>query len=260
MLEPRTRAPVPGAALPRLLARLAGVEPGQQARSPADVLGDWLDWQRAVALSRALDDAPPGRDEDEVSVGAASPVGGTDDPADRAGAALDADAAAECLRVRGALGEAIDADARDWTLPLHPRAGDDGTGAAAGAGAVLRHCQGLQRDMQSATGRLRGELRERLARRADGQARLAAVDAVMEGLLAPREHALLVPVVPALVARFERLHALHADAAAPARVDTAGWRAAFRAEARQLLSAELDLRFHPIEALLSALRSPGPDA
>ncbi|MGY0650914.1 DUF3348 family protein [Luteimonas sp. A537] len=260
MLEHRTRAPVPGAALPRLLARLAGVEPGRQARSPADVLGDWLDWQRAVALSRALDDAPAGRDDGEDSGAATSPVAAADGPTDRAGATPDEDAAAECLRLRGVLQEAIDAAARDWTLPLHPRAGEDGSGAAAGAAAVQRHCQGLQRDMQSASGRLRGELRERLARRADGQARLAAVDAVMEGLLAPREHALLVPVVPALVARFKRLHVLHADAAAPANLDPGAWRAGFRDEARQVLSAELDLRFHPIEALLSALRSPGPDA
>ncbi|MEN1961429.1 DUF3348 family protein [Luteimonas sp. MJ246] len=292
MLEHRTRARVPGAALPRLLARLAGVEPGQQARSPAEVLGDWLDWQRAVALSRALDDAPANRDVSEDPEGAASPVVASDapaghvaaghaatehaatghaatehaatehTPADRTGARMDevAAVAAECMRVRGALEEAIADDARDWTLSRYPRAGEDGASAAAGAAAVQHHCQGLQRDMQSATGRLRGELRECLAQCADSPARLAAVDAVMEGLLAPREHALLVPVVPALVARFERLHALDADAEAPANMDPGAWRAGFRDEARQVLTAELDLRFHPIEALLSALRSQRPDA
>lgn len=277
MLEHRTRARVPGAALPRLLARLAGVEPARQTRSPADVLGDWLDWQRAVALSRALDDAPESRDVSEDSEGAASAVVASDAPtehadaehaaaehapADRTGATLDevAAVAADCLRARNALEEAIADDARDWTLSRYPRAGEDGTSAAAGAAAVQRHCQGLQRDMQSATGRLRGELREHLAQGAEGPARLAAVDAVMEGLLAPREHALLVPIVPALVARFERLHALDADAEAPLNMDPGAWRAGFRDEARQVLSAELDLRFHPIEALLSALRSQRPDA
>ncbi len=239
-------APVPGASLPRLLARLQGREPVQQHGSPTGLLGEWVDWQRAVALSRALDGAPVAAD-DAI-------------PAD-AGADAEADGAlvAECSRVRGLLADAILDDGRDWTRPLWPRAGEDPDGAAAGASAVQRHCQGLQRDLQSATGRLRGELRERLACRGAGQARLAAVDAVMEGLLAPREHALLAPLVPTLVARFEQLHAAHAGSD-DAAVGSAPWRAAFRAEARQLLLAELDLRFHPIEALLEALQSPRPDA
>lgn len=258
-------APVPGASLPRLLARLQGREPVQQHGSPTGLLGEWVDWQRAVALSRALDGAPfaesahaPGRE-----AGGAAPAGPDGGDASRldAGAEVQADGAlfAECARVRGLLADAILDDGRDWTRPLWPRAGEDPDGAAAGASAVQRHCQGLQRDLQSATGRLRGELRERLACRGAGQARLAAVDAVMEGLLAPREHALLAPLVPTLVARFEQLHAAHAGSD-DAAVGSVPWRAAFRAEARQLLLAELDLRFHPIEALLEALQSPRPDA
>ncbi len=58
MLQHRSRAPVPGATLPRLLARLEALESVQPTQAPADLLGDWLDWQRAVALSRALDDVP----------------------------------------------------------------------------------------------------------------------------------------------------------------------------------------------------------
>lgn len=244
------RVPVPGATLARQLARLAGQDAVPPAQSPADRLGDWLDWQRAVALSRALDDAPAA---DPVGP-AASPAGAGADGAS-AGAG---DPVEDCRGIRAALGDAIADDARDWTRPRWPRAGDPGSGLAAGAGAVQRHCLGLQRDMQAASGRLRGELRERLARHSPGAARLAAVDAVMEGLLAPREHALLAPVVPALVARFEQLHARHHPEAGAGAEPSPGdaWRARFRGEARQVLLAELDLRFQPIEALLAALRTP----
>lgn len=229
MPETPTRAPVPGAALPRLLARLGGAGPRLHARPPADLLGEWLDWQRAVALSRALDgDVPPAEAPEAVAAGSHD--------------------------VRATLEAAIADDVRDWTRPLYPRAGDDGNGLAAGAAAVQHHCQGLQRDAQAATGRLRGELRERLERRGGDAARLAAVDAVMEGMLAPREHALLAPLVPALVARFERLHA-RAGSDAAGHDTPSAWRERFRGEARQLLLAELDLRFQPIEALLAALRS-----
>ena len=253
MLRHRSRAPVPGATLPRLLARLEALEPVQPTQAPAELLGDWLDWPRAVALSRALEGEPAAE-------------AGSLDASDDGDECL----AAECRHLRQTLGDAIADETRDWTLPLHPRRGEDGRGANAGAAAVQRHCRNLQHDMQAATGRLRGELREQLAQRGGGKARLAAVDAVMEGLLAPREHALLVPVVPALVARFERLHALHASADAGADADAnanaaapgtlAAWRDRFRGEARQVLLAELDLRFQPIEALLAALRNPGPDA
>src|SRR5690606_6877444 len=173
-----SRASVPGAALARQLARLSGGAPLPPAPSPADLLGDWLDWQRAVALSRALDLAPP------------EPAPAVGDPGD------DPSPAEQRRAGRAALEAAITDDGRDWTRPLRPRPGDDGTAAAAGAAAVRRHCQGLQRDMHAATGRLRGELRERLEHRGGDAARLAAVDATMEGLLAPREHALLEPVVP----------------------------------------------------------------
>lgn len=237
MQEAPTRAPVPGATLARQLARLGGRHVPPPGPSPADRLGDWLDWQRAVALSRALDDVA------DVDPEAPANTPGEDfEDASR--------------RTRAGLEDAIAADGRDWTRPLWPRSGDAGGGVAAGAGAVQQHCLGLQRDMHSAVGRLHGELRDRLARRTPDLARLAAVDAVMEGLLAPQEQALLAPVVPALVARFEQLHALHAHAGH----DAGDWRARFRSEARQVLLAELDFRFQPIEALLCALRTPDPDA
>ena len=253
MPDTQVLAPAPGAALARLLARMAGREAVHGGPAPAERLGGWLEWQRAVALARALDGPPA----DDTGDAADARV-----PAAQGAANADADAsdvAAGCVRVRASLEAAITRDAHDWTLPQRPSAGSDGRDVAAGAVAVRRHCLALQRDMQAATGRLRGELREHLLAHGGDMARLGGVDAVMEGLLAPREHALLAPIVPALVARFEALHALHAGDGLPAAGDTGTgeetWRSRFRNEARQVLLAELDLRFQPLEALLAALRS-----
>ncbi|MBJ6978439.1 MULTISPECIES: DUF3348 family protein [unclassified Luteimonas] len=256
-----TRAPISGAALARLSARLAGQAcPAPPKTAPADVLGDWLDWQRAVALSRALDDDPAADDAPAATWELPRPQPAAPPASLPCAEATDAGLEAESRAARDALEAAILEDSRDWTRPLHPRAGGDGS-ADAGAVAIRQHCQGLQRDLQATTGRLRGELRERLAQRGGGAARLAAADAVMEGVLAPREHALLAPLVPSLVVRFEQLHAR----AAAADSDAGGqaplpWRDHFRAEARQVLLAELDLRFQPIEALLAALRTSSPSA
>lgn len=235
-------APVPGAALARLLARMAGRASVPAGMPPAERLGGWLDWPRAVALSRALDGG-----EDAAANDATGPV-----PAG-------ADLAEECRRVRASLEAAITGEGGDWT-----RASGAGGRRGTPTDAVQRHGLRLQREMQAATGRLRGELRERLLGQGGDGARLAAVDAVMEGLLAPREHALLAATVPALVARFEALHAANAAGAAAtlpdADADAAAWRVRFRNEAREVLLAELDLRFQPIEALLAALRSERQDA
>ncbi|TKS55140.1 DUF3348 family protein [Luteimonas yindakuii] len=223
MQQAQLRAPVPASTLPRLLARIAGATPMPPPQAPAARLGEWLDWPRAVALSRALD-GPAAVDDD-------------------AGSDVDA---ATCARVREELVQSITAE-RGWP------AADAGSDAA--AAAVLRHCQSLQRAMQAATGRLRGQLRDRLARQSPLQARLAAVDAVLEGVLSPREHALLAPVPALLAAHCERLQ--RSDGAT-AQAD--GWYRPFREDARQVLLAELDLRFQPVDALVAALRPSSVDA
>ena len=198
--------------------------------APAARLGAWIDWPRAVALSRALD-APPAPH--------ATPAG---DPADAGGLA------AECGRLRADLA----ADIRRGPRPAP---------AAAGFAPIKQHLQALQGAMLAATGRLRGELRERLAAGTAEQSRLAEVDAQMEAALGPREAAVLAAVPEALAARFERLQDAAGsgpDAAGAAPGDDAvpAWLATFRHELRDLLLAELDLRFQPVEGLLAALRSP----
>jgi hypothetical protein len=240
MAKALSRPPVPGPAFIRLLARLTEAEIAPSSPVLADRLGQWIDWTRAVAVSRALDGKLP-------AIDAEAPFADTD--------------AGECARVRATLEEAIGAD---FTRAAgKPR----GHGQAAEADAAIDYAPlrerylSLQRSMLTATGRLRGQLRDTLARRSADMARLAEVDAVMESTLSPREHALLATVPTLLERHFERLRqaaqtppdgAAAADAAAPTTHQGA-WLERFRQDMRDVLRAELDVRFHPIDALLAAL-------
>lgn len=242
MAKAPPRPPVPGPAFIRLLARLTEAEIAPSSPALADRLGQWIDWTRAVAVSRALDGKLPAIDAD-------APFEGVD--------------AAECARVRGALEDAIRTDgAADAGRPA-PR-----HGAAADAQAAPDYAPfqqrylSLQRSMLTATGRLRGQLRDTLARSSAEMARLAEVDAVMELTLSPREQTLLAAVPRLLGQHFERLRqaacAPPADAQAadiPPPPTAGAWLDLFRQDMQQVLRAELDVRFQPIEGLLAALRT-----
>jgi hypothetical protein len=91
-------------------------------------------------------------------------------------------------------------------------------------------------------------------------ARLAEVDAVMELTLSPREQTLLAAVPALLGQHFERLREAAQpvpDAAQTAHTapSAGAWLDVFRQDMQHVLRAELDIRFHPIEGLLAALRS-----
>ncbi|KAF1016867.1 MAG: hypothetical protein GAK31_00126 [Stenotrophomonas maltophilia] len=210
-------APVPGPDFLRLLARLS--DGAMPASSPAltDRLGQWVDWTRSIALSRALDGRLP-------------------EPAPGAETAVDA-LASECSQAHAALHASISNDAEaERLLDLAEAAG------SADFASLRQRYRVLQQAIQTATGRLRGRLRDQLVLASPELARLAEVDAVMEQTLTPREHALLGIAPTVLGARFARVHG------------SAQWRPAFRNDMRTLLLAELALRFHPIDGLLAALR------
>ena len=205
--------------LARLLARVAGATPAPPAGTAVGRLGAWIDWPRAVELSRAL----------------AAPAAEVPDAAPADVEAL----AAEYRDIRAGLAAEIES-------------GPGPAAASAGFAPFQRHIQAMQRAMLSAAGRLRGDLRECLAAAGPGPARLAGIDAQMEAALSPREVTLLAGTAEAFAARFEALQAGDPEPgdAAPA------WLPALRHELRDLLLAELDLRFQPVEGLLAALRSP----
>ena len=219
MAQAALRPTVRGPTFIRLLARLAEIDVAPPGRSLPDRLGQWLDWNHALSLASALDGRPD-------TAAPATPAAG--------------DLHAECARSREVLATAIRNDpllAPGAPLPAEPDYGD-----------FRQLCLARQRALQATTGRLRGQLRDALMQASPGQARLAEVDAVMEAALAPREHALLAGVPALLGRRFERLRA--AGQAAPA------WFDGFRRDVQNVLLAELDLRFQPVDALLAALRTP----
>lgn len=224
------RTPVPGPAFIRLLASLT--EGDIPASSPAlsDRLSEWFDWTRAVTLSRALDGRLPSAPEDAPR--------------------FDSAEQAECARVRAALVENISQAPASSAHAAN-------TAAAGFAPFGQRYLQ-QQRAMQAATGRLRGRLRDMLALESEALARLAEVDAVMEQTLSPREHSLLARIPALLEGHFERLRANACgpspDTDASDAAAAGPWLDTFRRDLQGLLLAELDVRFHPIEGLLAALR------
>ena len=218
----------------RLLARIVEVDGPPSGLAPSQRLGQWIDWTRAVTLSRALDrplDAPP-----------IAPRGH--------------DPAAEVAQARRALETQV-GDREAWDRAMQHAAGDPETGFAESRKRYIA----IQHAMQAAAGRLRGNLRDRLAQGAPAQARLAELDAVMELVATPREHRLLA-AVPGLLAE-RHLH-LHRQAAAgrdapdlltqPAAAGDA-WPHVLSQDMQALLLAELDVRFMPIDGLLAALRA-----
>lgn len=219
MAKKQHRTPVPGPPFIRLLAALADRNAPRTGPELSDRLSQWIDWTRAVALSRALDGRLP-------EALAAAPAGL---------AAL----AEECARVRATLVQSIQ-HTPDPAVPvkIDPI-------------AFRQRCLTVQRAMLTATGRLRGQLRDQLSLAPGDLPRLAEVDAAMEQALSPREQQLLASVPALLGAHFERLR----DEAGDDGVDPeASWLQIFRNDMQAVLMAELDVRFHPIEGLLAALR------
>jgi len=218
------RTPVPGPAFIRLLARLAESNLASSGPALSDRLSEWVDWTRAVTLSKALDGRLP------------PAVDGPD---------FDAEEDAECQRIRAAL-EASIVQEPEPARPARRAVQADGGEALLEFTVFRERYLTHQRAMLGATSRLRGRLRDMLTRNSPALARLAEVDALMEQTLSAREHSLLAKVPVLLGVHFERLRDAGSDDA---------WREVFRRDMQTLLLAELDLRFQPIEGLLAALRT-----
>jgi hypothetical protein len=123
-----------------------------------------------------------------------------------------------------------------------------------------RHLE-LQRQMELMIPPLREHLRAALARGPARMRQLAALDAAMEQVLAPREQKLLPRIAERMERRFAQLRAAHLQALQDSGVDDdpaawrrpGGWLERFAGEWRQLLAAELDLRLQPAMGLVEAL-------
>ncbi|WP_305804792.1 DUF3348 domain-containing protein [Stenotrophomonas sp. YIM B06876] len=241
MAKAPQRAPVLGPAFIRLLARFTDADVSRPPPALSERLNQWFDWNRAITLSRALD----GRLSEALD-----------------GADFDSAEDAGCARMRATLLDSIHAGV-DTTTPRRISSAE--REAHAGYAPYRQHYLAVQRAMLATTGNLRGRLREMLARQSPAKARLAEVDAVMEASLSPREHSLLSTVPALLGTHFSRLHAAHRQSAAPPEppdisedaepAPSGPWLAVFEQDLRTALLAELDIRFHPVDGLLAALRT-----
>ncbi|TAH47195.1 MAG: DUF3348 domain-containing protein [Betaproteobacteria bacterium] len=244
---PRTH--LNSAGLVRALATLAEADVADSRQSLAERLGDWLDFTQALALFSALNAAAG-----EPGAAAATP------------AATPAAAARRALaHVRAVLTESIASDGASRAgrsrIDLPVPAAQATAEQAADFEPWRRYYLAHQRDMNANIGPLRASVRTALSRQSATLARLAALDAVMDEALAERERALLATVPALLKRRFaHRLEAHRATrAGAQAQDDPAawmqhdGWLAAFCAELKTVLLAELELRLQPVAGLIEAL-------
>lgn len=224
------RTGIGGPQLIRLLARLTGTDAPAPGQALSAQLSEWLAWTDAVALSAALQGSAP-------MPAAPSRV------ADR-----DADAEAECERVRAMLTRAIvqQGDSRR-RKPGRPPVAADPAATPVDYASFRQRYLSLQQTMESAIESLRQRLRGMLASHRPAMAGLVRVDAVMERVLAGREQLLLAGVPTLLEAHFERMRQEAGDVPGP-------WLRVFQEQMQGVLLAELELRFQPVEALLAALR------
>ncbi|MFT4249026.1 MAG: DUF3348 domain-containing protein [Pseudomonas sp.] len=224
-----------GPAFIRLLAGLTDADLHPPKPLPSERLSEWLDLNHAIALSAALDGNPGMTASDDAS------------PTDAIGQA-------DCARVRDALADAIVAD-RAFT--------DIGAHQARDYAFFRQRYLALQQAMETGIGQLRARLRDRLALASTDLARLAAVDAVMERALSRRERILLSRATTLLGRHFERLQRTGQETADgprepppdPPTTTPGAWLEIFRKDMQAALLAELDVRLHPIEGLLAALRT-----
>lgn len=221
-----------GSSFVRLLTELSAPEVAQSPQSLAERLGGWLDWTDAISLAAVLNEgAAPATDK-------------------RPALPRPARAADEaCTRVRADLARSIGSDALFAAGTAAGTAAPDAAPASAEDFLPYRRSYAThQRAMATRIGALRAELRAMLAKASATGSRLAALDAVMEEALGPRERSVLATVPALLEQRFDRLRQVPPPAGGPT---------AFGQDMHRVLLAELDVRMQPVEGLLAALGHEG---
>ena len=176
----------------RSVARFSNLRPTGPRQAFSQKLTEWVHWTDAGDLAAALD------------AGAATPPDPRRRPAGVAAATLATAVAGFRRTMTSAIAQDLAATSTTTT-------------------------RARQQGMESGVAALRGRLREALAATSPDMARLAAIDVVMERVLAPRERSLLAGVPSGLPRQSEGLH--------------------------DLMLAELDLRLQPVDGLLAALET-----
>jgi hypothetical protein len=117
-----------------------------------------------------------------------------------------------------------------------------------------------QRDMELRVRPLRAQVREVLTKASPALKKLAALDAVFDGILGDRESKLLATIPVLLEQRFQQLFQAHQQKLADVQQDdnpafwmkTGAWLARFCHELQTVLLAELDVRLQPTLGLIEA--------
>jgi transposase len=242
------RAIYSGSRLVRLLLNqdlVDGLPPDEGAgrgaqQNDTERLGSWLDWTDAIALSEVLN------------------AGGLAQPSTCRGQLVpDAGAVAAtieaCQRVRDDLVKLATADVA-YTAGAHSEQPLDFS-------PYRRDYLAHQRAMEAAIAPLRERVRAALAGHTPAGARLAALDAVLDAALRPRERYLLATLPARLEMHVERLQQVEAGVGERFDEDANDCAEGSRAlhqrchrEMQRLLLAELDLRMGPVDGLVQALR------
>ncbi|MFL6693345.1 MAG: DUF3348 family protein [Ramlibacter sp.] len=225
------------------LVRLLGAQSGVPGEAPgsdvAERLGRWLNAFDAVGLQAAHQ----------------SILGIRSVAVRKTATAASAEALANDLqRVRSTLAHAIAQDPVPFAIPKLVRGapGDASalpTVADAGYAPFQQRHSKLQRQMEQLIAPLRDHVRQALSQSSVRLRQLAALDAVLEQVLAPREQTHLPAVASLLQRRYEQLRRADqqpAESSADRRED-------FRKEWTQALLAELDLRLEPVAGMVDAL-------
>ena len=226
---------------------------GEQARPDVpERLGQWLSAVGAIRLNGALHSI------ESYSAQALSP-----------GGAVDVRAMEDALvRVQAELTGLI--APRTQSAPVPAR----GRGGKAAASVIdplaeadfATHCQrylGLQKQMETRLGTVREQMRQWLAQGSPTLRKLAALDAVMEQMLAVREQKLWAQLPGCLEGRLVHWRGLHGQRLeASGQQDDpqqwrqpGGWLDAFEQDVRALWMAEMQVRLQPIMGLLEAARN-----
>lgn len=176
--------------------------------------------------------------------------------------AMRAAAAPPAAAARPDAGRSLATQFRQARAALAHAIAQDLPAAASDAGFApyqQRHLE-LQRQMEQAVAALREQVRQRLGPVSATLRQLAALDAVFEHLVAPRERALLPTAVSMMGRRYEQLRSAHRQTLEAGEPDDplqwrapGGWLQVFAHEWRQVLLAELDLRLEPVAGLVEAL-------
>lgn len=242
--------------LVRFLSGLdSATDVGHAPQTFAERLSLWMGWTDAIALSAALNTA--------TATAIAVPA--------RTALAASAQRLADTgARLRLQLAQSIQRDGVLAVKAPTPFTPSTARGAAPPPldaphdfAPYHRQYQIHQRAMEAAIAPLRAQWRVALATGTPGQARLAALDAVLDKALEARERQLLATVPGWLEKHFNRLRQRHranpATDAPPAALPQAAappWWPRCGPDLQTVLMAELDLRCLPLQGLQAAATAP----